>query len=150
MDLVKKKYLSSTLSLETLVIKCALFFLHGSKPYTNWKINFLLWFWISWIQGLLVTHEKLTMWCRKSPLSTGMTHIRKLFCRKGGKCSNNACLGVLFLAFVSWAIWGFSEWIFSTKSTARSAWPYTLYSLIEGPHPSTQFPKMLWTSLSSI
>lgn len=136
-----RKYSSFTLSLETLVIKCALFFLHGWKPYTNWKNNFLLWFWILWIRGSLVTHEKLTMWCRKSPLSTVMTYIRKLLCRKGCRCSNNVCLGVVFSAFVSWVIWGSSEWIFSNKSTARSVWPYTLYHLIEGPHPSTQFPK---------
>lgn len=101
-----RKHLSSALSLETLAIGCASVLLHGWKPYTNWKNSFLMWFWILWIQGLLATHEKWTTGSKKSPLGTGMAYVRKLFCRKGCRCSNNVCFGVVFLAFVSWVISG--------------------------------------------
>lgn len=101
-----RKHLSSTLSLETLAIRCVLVLLHGWKPYVNWKNTFLMWFWILWIQGLLVTREKWTIGCKKSLQSTAMTYILKPFCRKGYRCSNNIWFGVVFLAFVSWVISG--------------------------------------------
>lgn len=101
-----RKHLSSTLRLETLAIRCVLVLLHGWKPYTNWKNNFLMWFWMLWISGLLVTHEKWITGCEKSLLSTGITYFRKLFCRKGCRCSNNICFRVVVLAFVSWVISG--------------------------------------------